>query len=44
MEELFVIKRDGRKENISFDKVLKRIQNLCRDPHLPLLKIDGTIV
>jgi len=42
--ELFVIKRDGKKETISFDKVLRRIQNLCKDPALPNLNIDGTLV
>lgn len=28
---MFVIKRDGTKQNISFDKVLFRIKNLCAD-------------
>ena len=27
----YVIKRDGREEKISFDKILRRIENLCKD-------------
>jgi hypothetical protein len=34
-----VIKRSGEKEEVSFDKVLNRIQNLSKD-----LKIDPSIV
>lgn len=46
MNELYVIKRNGENESISFDKVLRRIHNLCHHPSPSLsdLQIDGTIV
>ena len=33
-EDDMVIKRNGKKEAISFDKILKRLKNLGRDPNL----------
>lgn len=41
---LFVKKRNGGEQNVSFDKVLRRMQNLCVDPALSPLHIDSTIV
>jgi len=43
-EELFVVKRNGKKENVSFDKVLNRLRALCNDKQLTPLKIDSTVV
>jgi ribonucleoside-diphosphate reductase alpha chain len=37
-----VIKRDGRKEKVSFDKILKRIEDLCNS--LNLDRINPTLV
>ena len=38
---LYVTKRDGSRENVSFDKVTRRIHKLCTDPLLtPALTID----
>lgn len=42
--ELYVVKRNGEQQKISFDKVLQRICNLCKDEHLVPLQIDGTLV
>ena len=42
--ELYVIKRNGGKQKVSFDKVLQRICNLCKDVNLSTLQIDGTHV
>lgn len=42
--ELYVIKRDGEKQDVSFDKVLQRICNLCKEQKLKPLQIDGTVV
>lgn len=39
-----VQKRDGTMEDVSFDKILKRIQSLCNEPSLDKLTIDPTIV
>jgi ribonucleoside-diphosphate reductase subunit M1 len=44
MQELFVLKRNGERENISFDKVLRRIHNLCKDETMTKLSINGTLV
>lgn len=39
---LFVTKRNGRREDVSFDKVTRRIHKLCTDPQLePTLTIDS---
>lgn len=42
--ELYVVKRNGEQQKISFDKVLQRICNLCKDKHLQTLQIDGTLI
>ena len=46
-KSLQVIKRDGRKEEVSFDKVLKRIKQLSTDldvnPHIIAQKINARI-
>ena len=42
--ELYVVKRNGEQQKISFDKVLQRICNLCKDENLVPLQIDGTLV
>lgn len=42
--ELYVIKRNGAKQAVSFDKVLRRICNLCKEQNLKPLQIDGTLV
>ena len=42
--ELYVIKRNGEKQDVSFDKVLQRLCNLCKDHRLKQLQIDGTLV
>ena len=34
IEDDMVIKRNGKKEAISFDKILKRLKNLGKDPNL----------
>ena len=39
-----VQKRNGTKENVSFDKIQNRILSLCIDPKLTPLNIDPTIV
>ena len=39
-----VQKRNGSKENVSFDKIQNRIISLCIDPKLTRLNIDPTIV
>ena len=39
-----VQKRNGSKENVSFDKIQNRILSLCVDPKLTPLNIDPTIV
>jgi ribonucleoside-diphosphate reductase alpha chain len=35
-----VIKRSGEAEDVSFDKVLQRLKNLCSIPHKPSLSVD----
>ena len=42
--ELYVIKRDGSSQPVSFDKVLFRICKLCKDKSLKELLIDGTLI
>ena len=46
-KSLQVIKRDGRREEVSFDKVLKRIKQLSFDldvnPHIVAQKINARI-
>jgi ribonucleoside-diphosphate reductase alpha subunit len=42
--ELYVVKRNGERQEISFDKVLQRVCNLCKDEHLAPLQIDGTLI
>jgi ribonucleoside-diphosphate reductase alpha chain len=39
-ESMYVIKRTGKREEILFDKVLKRIKTQCKEPHT--LDIDPT--
>jgi len=39
-----VIKRDGRREAVSFDKITKRIANLCKEFHLNELFVDPVVV
>ena len=39
-----VLKRSGSFENVSFDKILNRIDSLCNDQNLKKLNIDPTIV
>jgi ribonucleoside-diphosphate reductase subunit M1 len=39
-----VQKRNGNMEDVSFDKILKRITCLCNEPHLKKLNIDPTII
>ena len=39
-----VLKRSGSFENVSFDKILNRIDSLCNDQNLKNLNIDSTIV
>ena len=39
-----VLKRSGSFENVSFDKILNRIDSLCNDKNLRKLNIDPTIV
>ena len=36
MSEMKVTKRNGRLENISFDKILKRLKSLCKDAKLEI--------
>jgi ribonucleoside-diphosphate reductase alpha chain len=36
MSGMFVVKRDGTSQNVSFDKVLYRIKGVCKD--LPVLQ------
>jgi ribonucleotide reductase alpha subunit len=42
-----VVKRDGRRENVQFDKITSRIKNLCKDDELkfvdPILVAQKTI-
>lgn len=35
-----VIKRNGRKEDVDFNKILNRIKNLCENESLPKIKVD----
>ena len=37
---MYVIKRDGQEEEVSFDKVLKRIKYLSEDKYLILFKTN----
>lgn len=39
---MFVIKRDGRRENVHFDKITSRINKLCYG--LDPLHVDATII
>ena len=39
-----VQKRDGSFEEVSFDKILKRIKSLCNEPSLKVLNIDPSII
>ena len=39
-----VIKRDGRREAVSFDKITKRIANLCKEFRLNELFVDPVVV
>tara|TARA_Y100001958_G_scaffold159879_1_gene163906 strand:+ start:916 stop:3594 length:2679 start_codon:yes stop_codon:yes gene_type:complete len=39
-----VTKRNGNKEDVSFDKILNRIKSLCNYPGLKKLDIDPTII
>ena len=39
-----VKKRDGSLENVSFDKIQKRLLTLCEEPNLEKLDIDPTII
>ena len=39
-----VIKRDGRREAVSFDKITKRIANLCKEFRLNELFVDPALV
>ena len=39
-----VQKRDGNKENVSFDKIQARLLKLCQEPKLKSLNIDPTII
>lgn len=41
--QLYVTKRNGESQQVAFDKVLARLQKLCRDPALPpLANVDVT--
>jgi ribonucleoside-diphosphate reductase alpha subunit len=42
--ELYVVKRNGQQQKVSFDKVLQRICKLCKDERMVPLQIDGTHV
>ena len=35
-----VIKRNGKREAVTFDKVSRRLRKLCKDPKLPKLELD----
>ena len=39
-----VTKRNGNKEDVSFDKILNRIKSLCNYPGLKKIDIDATII
>lgn len=41
---MYVIKRDGRKEEVFFDKITKRISRLCTDLDLDPVKISQKVV
>jgi hypothetical protein len=42
---MFVLKRDGRKEPVHFDKITRRIQALCdMAPSIPLEVIDPAVI
>ena len=40
--QLYVTKRNGTHQPVSFDKILTRINKLCKDPHLSPIEIDVT--
>lgn len=42
MSEMYIIKRDGRKESVHFDKITSRISKLCYglNPKVRFLKWD----
>ena len=39
-----VIKRNGRKESVSFDKVTKRLQNLSNDLSVDLIPVAQKVI
>ena len=41
MDELFVVKRNGTREEVSFDKIIQRIKRLCNIPGRPPLIINA---
>ena len=43
-QKMHVIKRNGRKEPVSFDKVTKRLQNLSRDFKIDLVPVAQKVI
>ena len=41
-DEMFVLKRDGQREIVSFDKILQRIKNTGQDPTMTPISINYT--